>query len=100
MDWCVTRESWLARVPALVPSVSYRTVKSLWYGEIKDENHWAAREIKRAYQLQKAKVQAVELAQQLQSMANGLHTIDPRFHEHTIATLLGAIRDLSDKNRT
>lgn len=99
-DWGVTRESWLARVPVKVPSVTCRTVKALWYGEIRDENHWAARDIKRAVQIQKAKQEASQLAQQLHSMASGLDAIDPNFHEHTIASLLGAIRALGGKDRT
>jgi hypothetical protein len=33
-DWGDTRESWLARVPRRVTTVTFRTVKALWYGEI------------------------------------------------------------------
>ena len=99
-DWGVTRESWLARVPAKVPSVSCRTVKALWYGEIRDTEHWAARDIRRAAQVQKAKQEAEKLAQQLQSAAIGLNVIDPNFHEHTVAALLGIVRQLSNKDRT
>ncbi len=42
-EWGDTRESWLARVPRKVSTVTFRTVKALWYGEIDDPEHWAAR---------------------------------------------------------
>ena len=35
-------------MPRKVSTVTFRTVKALWYGEIDDPGHWAARDIKRA----------------------------------------------------
>lgn len=99
-DWGVTRESWLARVPVKVPTVSYRTVKALWYGEIEDENHWAARDIKRAVQIIEAQREATKLAQQFESLAAGLVVTDPDFHQPTIAALLGSLRKLRGENQS
>lgn len=97
-DWGDTRESWLARVPAKVPTVSFRTVKSLWYGEIRNENHWAAREIKRAAQLIEAQKEAADIARQFEKLAVGLVVTDQDFHQPTIAALLGALRQLRGSN--
>lgn len=98
-DWEVTRESWLARVPAKVPTVTYRTVKALWYGEIKDENHWAARDIRRAAQILEAKREAEEHARKYEALANGLNVIDAPFYSETAATYLGLARKLRGTDR-
>lgn len=98
-DWGVTRESWLASVPDKVQTVTYRTVKALWYGEIKDPDHWAARDIRRAVEIVQAQREAAELATQLQSIATGLDVTDPNFHRPTISALLGTIRQLRGQDR-
>ena len=90
-DWGVTRESWLARVPEKVQTVTYRTVKALWYAEISDPDHWAARDIRRAVELLKAKREAEQYANQLETIICGLNVVDPNFHQPTIAALIGAL---------
>lgn len=99
-DWGVTRESWLSRVPEKVQTVTYRTVKALWYGEIKDENHWAARDIRRAVQIIRAQQEAQKRATEYEALANGLNVIDAPFHQHSIATLLGVARTLRGENKS
>jgi len=98
-DWGVTRESWLARVPVKVPTVTYRTVKALWYGEIKDENHWAARDIKRAAQILEAQLEAEKYAAQYEALAHGLNVIDAPFHSEKAALYLGLARKLRGQDR-
>jgi hypothetical protein len=71
-DWGDTRESWLARVPRKIKTVSFRTVKALWYGEISDPEHWAARDIRREAELIEAKREAAKLASQYQQIAGGM----------------------------
>ena len=66
--WGDTRESWLAIVPRKVTTVTFRTVKSLWYGEITDPNHWAARDIRRAAEEIEARREASALVAQYQTM--------------------------------
>lgn len=69
-DWGDTRESWLSRVPRAVKralgtegeTVTYRMVKSLWYGEIKSSDHHAARDVRRAAEIIKARKEAARLA--------------------------------------
>ncbi|BBB99378.1 hypothetical protein [Bradyrhizobium elkanii] len=74
-DWGDTRESWLARVPRKVKTVSFRTVKALWYGEISDPEHWAARDIRREAELIEAKSEAANLASKYQEIAGGMRAL-------------------------
>jgi hypothetical protein len=99
-DWGVTRESWLARVIEKVPTVTHRTVKSLWYGEITDEDHWAARDIKRAVDVIRAQREAAALAEQLQSLITGLNVTDENFHQPTVAALIGTLRQLRGETKS
>lgn len=93
-EWGDTRESWLARVPEKVKTVSYRTVKAIWYGEITDPDHWAARDIRRAVELLQAQREAAALADQLSSVITGLNVTDANFHQPTVAALIGTLRKL------
>lgn len=92
-DWNTTRESWLGSVPRRVRSltgahVSFRTVRSLWYGRIKNpDTHWAAREIKRAVVVIEARKEAAALADQYQSIIGGLRASDKDFYSTEIARL-------------
>lgn len=95
--WGDTRESWLARVPRKVPTVSFRTVKALFYGEIDDPEHWAARDIRRAAKIIEARKEASALADQYQKIAGGMRAQDQDFYSSDIdrlerlARLLGAL---------
>lgn len=93
-EWGDTRESWLARVPRKVPTVTFRTVKALWYGEIDDPDHWAARDIRRAAELIAARQEASALASKLSSIAGSLNARDADFHSSDVAALLSFARKL------
>ena len=101
-EWGDTRESWLARVPRKVPTVSFRTVKALFYGEIDDPDHWAARDIRRAAEIIEARREASALADQYQNIIGGLRAADENFYSadidrlERIARVLGAL----DSSRT
>lgn len=97
-EWDQTRASWLDQVCEHVPTVSYRTIKALWYGEIKDPDHWAARDIRRAVEVLEAQREAASLARQLETIVNGLNASDPDFHKPSIAALVGALRNLRGQN--
>ncbi len=97
-EWGDNRKSWLARVSHRVPTVPYRTVKALFYGEITDPNHWAARDIRSAAQLIKARQEASALAVQFQSIAGGLNVRDADFHSEDIAALLSLARRVRSKS--
>lgn len=90
-EWGDTRESWLARVSRRVPTVSVRTVKALWYGEIDDQSHWAARDIRRAAAEIEGRKEAAALADQYKSLIAGLDATDPDFHRETINQLVDAL---------
>ena len=94
-DWGDTRESWLAKVPLKVGTVSFRMVKALWYGEIHDDNHWAARDIRRAAEHIEAQREAQAHADRLQSTVTRFHHQDADFYGEEIARLervIGRIR--------
>lgn len=98
-EWGDTRESWLSRVPRKVKTVTFRTVKALYYGEIDDPLHWAARDIRRAAEIIEARKEASALASQYETIIGGLHARDADFHREDIAALLGALRSLRDMDR-
>ena len=91
-DWGDTRESWLARVPRKVPTVTFRTVKGLWYGEIDDPGHWAARDIRRAAAVIEGRKEAADLASQFETIARGLNATDANFHSADAAALIHVAR--------
>lgn len=96
--WGDTRESWLAIVPRKVTTVSFRTVKALWYGEITDPTHWAARDIRRAAEEIEARREASALMAQYQTMIGGLRAADENFYREEIDRLERVLRDLSASN--
>ena len=99
-EWNDTRGSWLARVPRKVPTVSFRIVKALFYGEIDDPDHWAARDIRRAAELIEGRKEATALALQYQKIAGGLLAKDPDFYSEDAAALIHAARILSGLGST
>jgi hypothetical protein len=96
--WGDTRESWLARVPRKVSTVTFRTVKALWYGEINDQNHWAARDIRRAAEIIEARNEASALADQYQKIAGGMRVQDQDFYRAEIDRLERIARIISGQN--
>ncbi|BEV47320.1 hypothetical protein [Afipia carboxidovorans] len=98
--WGDTRESWLGRVPRRVPTVTFRTVKALWYGEISNPNHWAARDIKRAAELIQARNEAAALASQYQTIIGGLRATDEDFYRAEIDRLERIARELGAADRS
>lgn len=78
--WGDTRQSWLSRVPRAVKralgteveTVTDRMVKSLWYGEINNMDHHAARDVRRAAELIKARKEAATLGATFQTIAENM----------------------------
>jgi hypothetical protein len=95
------RKSWLARVPRKVSTVTFRTVKALWYGEIaKPDEHWAARDIRRAADVIEARKEAAALADQYQNIIGGLRASDADFYSAEIARLERIARILGGQDST
>lgn len=106
-QWGDTRESWLSRVPRAVKrllatdreTVSFRTVKSLWYGEITDNEHHAARDVRRAADIIRARKHALDLAQKYQTIIGGMSAADKDFFSEDIARLERVVRQLGGLDR-
>lgn len=86
------RESWLARA-ARRSGVTCRMIKALWYGEITDREHKAARRVLEAAERHGRK-EANDLAGKFEIVANALSSRDTDFHSSDIAALLSAARAL------
>lgn len=97
--WGDTRESWLARVPRKVSTVSFRTVKALWYGEIDDPMHWAARDIRREAELIEARREASALAAQYRTIIGGMRVQDESFYSAEIDRLERVVGELGGLDR-
>ena len=95
--WGETRESWLARA-ARHAGVSYRQTKALFYGEITDPEHRAARRMKAAAE-KDGKQEAEALAQRFETIARSINAADQDFHSADVAALLHAARALRGLDR-
>lgn len=92
------RKSWLADA-ARKAGVTPRMMKALWYGEITDDEHKAARRVReKAQRLKAAKEhgrrQAVDLAARFDTAARALAAKDAHFHRDDIAGLVAVARIL------
>ncbi|WP_316196311.1 MULTISPECIES: hypothetical protein [unclassified Bradyrhizobium] len=105
--WGDTRESWLARVPRTIKevlktrteTVSFRMVKGLWYGEINDPEHHAARDVRRAAGIIAARNEALALAEKYRALIGGMNATDPNFYREDIARLERVARMLCGEGR-
>lgn len=82
---------WLDRI-AKAAGISFRTARSLWNEEIRDEDHLAAQAIKRQAQIIEAQRDARVVANFFNSRAQALANVDPDFHRHEIDAFLAAAR--------
>lgn len=105
-EWSDTRGSWLARVPKAVrralgtekETVSHRAVRGLWYGEITDPDHHAARDVRRAAEIIKARKEAAALASNYQTLIGKMNASDPDFFSAEIARLERVARLLGGRD--
>ena len=93
-QWSDTRESWLSRA-ARRSGLSFRTVKAVWYGEIKDESHSSIRLLRHAA-LQRTEA----LASRFETIARGMESADPDFYSAEVLGLINAARALRGLDRT
>lgn len=98
-EWGDTRESWLARVCKRVPTVSFRTVRALWYGEIRSDDHWAARDIRRAAELIEANRETAALAARYEQIIGGYRAQDEDFYSAEIDRLERLVSRLRSVDR-
>jgi hypothetical protein len=95
--WGETRESWLSKA-ARRAGISFRAAKAIFYGEITDENHRAARLLRDAAE-QKAKDEAATLATRFETIAGAMNASDPDFYSADVAALVYAARTLRGLDR-
>lgn len=94
-EWGDTRQSWLSKVPRAVKralgtegeTVTHRMVKSIWYGQLRDPDHYAVRDVRRAAQIVQAQKRALELASQYRTLIGGMNAVDPSLYRDEIARL-------------
>lgn len=98
-DWGDTRDSWLASAARKSKTISVRMMRSLWNGEIDDEAHWAVREIRRQAAIAQARREALNVAEQYETIAARLGANDPDFHSQDVAALVHAARILRGLDR-
>lgn len=91
-QWGDTRESWLYRA-ARRSKLNYRTIKAIFYGELTDPNHAAARQLRDAA-ARFGKTEAIALAERFETVARGLHAADQVFHRADVDALVHAARAL------
>jgi hypothetical protein len=94
------RKSWLSRA-ARNSGLTFRQVKALFYGEITDPYHKAARKLKDAA-VEAGRKEARSLADQFETIAGGLNARDEDFYREDAAALISAARALRalDRPRT
>jgi hypothetical protein len=86
-----SRESWLAKA-ADKAKVTFRTVKSLFYGHHDNPSYETASKIKKA--ADEARREALYLAEQYQQTAGALYAKDQDFYRDDITALVDAARAL------
>lgn len=91
-----TRESWLARA-ARKARVSYRQIKSLYYGTTKDPRTSIAINVLTA--ADKARKEASELASRFESLAGAMNASDQDFYSADVLALIDAARRLRGMDR-
>jgi hypothetical protein len=97
------RDRWLANAAKAVEGVTFRTMRSLWHGEINDPDHLAAKAVReRAETIQKEKARndASKLAGIYKNAAKAMENVDPNFYRDQIDALVRAARILSAMDRT
>lgn len=105
--WGDTRASWLARVPKAVKralgtereTVSHRTAKAIWYGEISDPDHHAVRDIKTAATITAAKRETAALAEKYKGLIGALDAANPDLYRAEIDRLERVARLLCGGDR-
>jgi len=97
------RDRWLANAAKAVKGVTFRTMRSLWHGEIDDPDHLAAiaiREQAQKIQTKKARNDVAKLASIYKGAAKAMENVDPDFYRNQIDALVSAARILSTLDRS
>jgi hypothetical protein len=102
-EWGATRDSWLASAARKTKTISTRMMRSLWSGEINEQlhpNHWAIREIRLQASIAQARKDALNVADQYETIARQLVNTNPDFHSEDVSALVHAARILRGLDRS
>lgn len=94
------RDRWLANAAKSVTGVSFRTMRSLWHGEITNPDHLAAQAVIRQARILEARRDAQVVANFFHSHAQALADADPALHRNEIDAFLEAARLVGGRDRT
>src|SRR5262245_53628331 len=86
----------VCRLAARHADVSFRTAKSVYYGDITDDDHKAVIRMKKAA----GRYESLQLASRFDGLAQALRLRDPDFHMEDIAALVAAASALRRLDRT
>lgn len=81
-------------------NISVRAARSLWRGEISDQNNRAAVAVQRALELKQARAEAKALAAQYQSIIGGMRRADENFYSADIDRLERIVDRLGTSDRS
>lgn len=79
--------------------ISFRTARSIWNGEIANENHLAMKRLKEMAQLEEARKEARKLASDYALISGGMRATDQNFYREEIAKLERIARVLGGLDR-
>jgi len=91
-SWSDTRESWLARA-ARRSTISFRQIRAIFYGELIDPDHPAARKLRDAA-VRLGRSETADLAGRFETVTRALAAADADFYRADVAALLSAARAL------
>jgi hypothetical protein len=89
---------WLEQIADRV-GISFRTARSIWNGEITNENHLALKRLKEQAQIEEARREARLLAEQYASIAGGMRATNENFYRQEIDRLERLARIIGGLNR-
>lgn len=89
---------WFDRI-ANAANISKRAARSLWRNEISNDDHRAARAVRRAAQIAEARREARALADQYQRIIGGMRAQDENFYRSEIDRLERLVRIVGGLDR-
>jgi hypothetical protein len=93
------RPRWLQKIADRL-DIPERMARSLWDDEIKNQDHWAIKKLRREAELHEVRKEAAELARRYQILAGGMRATDENFYSAEIDRLERLARIIGGLDRT
>lgn len=90
---------WFDKV-ASAANISRRAARSLWRGEVSNDDHRAVKAVRQAARIEEARKEARALADQYQAIIGGMRARDEEFYSAEIAHLERLVRVIGGLDRT